>query len=82
MTAAFDHGVDGLLARLRASGSQEASAWVADFEQFLLAFGSRGPNEWDPYYDSWESRPELALSLIDRMRGWPTPTARPFATKR
>ena len=28
-----------------------------------------GPNEWDPYYDSWESRPELALALIDRMRG-------------
>ena len=69
VTTAFDHGVEGLLARLRASGSQEAAAWVAHFEGFLADYGSRGPNEWDPYYDSWESRPELALALIDRMRG-------------
>ena len=69
VTAAFEHGTAGLLARLRASGSQEAAAWVPHFERFLEDYGSRGPNEWDPYYDSWESRPELALALIDRMRG-------------
>lgn len=79
VTAAFKHGVDGLLSRLRTSGSQEASAWLGHFERFLADYGSRGPNEWDPYYPSWESRPELALVLIDKMRGVAdadSPTAR------
>ena len=69
VTAAFDAGVGGLLDRLRASGRRGGAAWLAHFERFLDDYGSRGPNEWDPYYDSWETRPELALALIDRMRG-------------
>ena len=31
-------------------------------------FGSRGPNEWDTAFDTWETDPALALTLIDRMR--------------
>lgn len=38
------------------------------FEAFLREYGSRGPNEWDIYSDVWETRPQLALSLIDSMR--------------
>ncbi len=68
VTAAFDAGMGGLLDRLRAGGA-EAAAWLAHFGAFLVDYGSRGPNEWDPYFDSWETRPELALALIDRMRG-------------
>ena len=68
VTAAFDAGMGGMLDRLRAGGA-EAAAWLAHFEAFLVDYGSRGPNEWDPYFDSWETRPELALALIDRMRG-------------
>ena len=68
VTGAFDAGVGGMLDRLRAGGA-EAAAWLAHFEAFLVDYGSRGPNEWDPYFDSWETRPELALALIDRMRG-------------
>ncbi len=71
VTAAFDAGVDGLLARLRASGTPDASAFLDAFAGFLFDFGCRGPNEWDPYYDTWETRPALALALIDRMRGMP-----------
>jgi pyruvate,water dikinase len=70
VSAAFDAGVPGLLDRLR-RGGDDASAWVAHFDAFLMDYGCRGPNEWDPYYDSWETRPELALALIDRMRGVP-----------
>ena len=44
----------------------------ADFEQgfasFLREFGSRGPNEWDVYSEVWETKPQLALALIDSMR--------------
>lgn len=38
------------------------------FDRFMLDFGSRGPNEWDIYSDVWETKPTLALSLIDSMR--------------
>ena len=68
LTAAFDAGVDGLLDRLRADASPEAAGLLADWESFIHDFGSRGPNEWDIYADSWETRPELALAALDRVR--------------
>lgn len=68
LTAAFDGGVDGLLDRLRSSGAPEAQAWLRDFDRFLVDFGSRGPNEWEISSDSWETRPEIALAAIDRVR--------------
>ena len=64
LAAAFDHGVEGLADRLA-----EASP---DFHQQFLAFlrdyGYRGPSEWDVGADSWETRPELPLALVDRLR--------------
>ena len=46
----------------------DSDAFKQGFEHFLLEFGSRGPNEWDIYSDVWETKPTLALSLIDSMR--------------
>lgn len=71
LSSAFDTGVDGLLGRLAASGSADADRFLAQFEQFLVRFGSRGPNEWEISADTWETRPELALALIDVVRGQP-----------
>lgn len=71
LTAAFDAGMDGLLARLRASadsGDDGARGFLAAFERFIAEFGSRGPNEWETACHTWGTRPELALALIDRMR--------------
>ena len=68
LTAAFDAGVDGLLARLAASDSPDAAAFVTAFDRFLLDFGSRGPNEWEIGADTWETKPEIALAAIDRVR--------------
>ncbi|MFM7755319.1 MAG: hypothetical protein ACKO84_01025 [Actinomycetota bacterium] len=68
LSKAFDAGVTGLLDRLRASGSADASSFLADFDGFLTDFGSRGPNEWEISADSWETRPEIALAAIDRIR--------------
>ncbi len=62
----FDKGIDGLLDRLRAK--PEAKDFVARFEAFLYEFGSRGPNEWEMRCPTWETKPELALVAIDRMR--------------
>jgi len=68
LTKEFDAGVTGLLDRLSSTGSADASAFLADFDQFLFDFGSRGPNEWEFSADTWETRPEIALAAIDRIR--------------
>lgn len=68
LSAAFDQGPDGLLDRLRASGSDDAVGFVAAFDQFLFDYGSRGPGEWDIIAKAWEPYPEVALAAIDRMR--------------
>lgn len=53
----------------RLSRLDPASSEFADgFSKFLAEYGSRGPNEWDIVSDVWETRPELALSLIEVMR--------------
>jgi rifampicin phosphotransferase len=48
-----------------------SSAFAEGFEQFLREFGSRGPNEWEVRSPTWETRPALARSAIDRMREAP-----------
>ena len=61
LVAAFDAGdLDAVLAA--------HPAFAARFSAFLRDFGYRGPSEWDLGADSWETRPELALGLVDRLR--------------
>ena len=72
LTAAFDQGIDGLLDRLARPDDQtpgDQAAFGEAFAAFLADHGSRGPNEWDTAFDTWETDPSLALTLIDRMRG-------------
>jgi pyruvate,water dikinase len=45
-----------------------SAEFAAAFEQFLVDFGSRGPNEWEARSPTWETRPALALAAIDRMQ--------------
>ena len=47
---------------------QNSPEFQQGFDDFLYEFGSRGPNEWDLYSDVWETKPELALAMIDSMR--------------
>jgi pyruvate,water dikinase len=37
-------------------------------EAFIAEYGSRGPNEWDIRSEVWETKPALALALIEAMR--------------
>jgi rifampicin phosphotransferase len=46
----------------------DSAEFVARFDDFLHEHGSRGPNEWEVRSPSWETRPALALSAIERMR--------------
>ncbi len=70
VTALFEAGPDQLERRLRAAAGTDTSVaeFVSGFESLLERFGSRGPNEWDTAFDTWETDPSLALTLIDRMR--------------
>jgi pyruvate,water dikinase len=66
LTAYFDAGVPGLFERLSANGA--GAGFLDEFDQFIVLFGARGPNEWESRNHTWETRPELALAAIDRMR--------------
>jgi pyruvate,water dikinase len=68
LTAAFDTGIDGVLDRLAADGSDAARSLLADWDAFIVEFGSRGPNEWDIHAQSWETDPALPLAALDRVR--------------
>ncbi len=60
----FDAGVEGMVPWLK----DHHPDFHQRFQAFLREFGYRGPSEWDLGADSWETKPELPLALIDRMR--------------
>lgn len=62
LTAAFESGLDGLDERVAGTPFAEA------LEAFLYNHGSRGPNEWDPGADSFESNPQLAYGQLNVLR--------------
>ncbi len=68
LTALFDAGVNGLEQRLRSSPDDAVQEFVANFDAFLVEFGSRGPNEWEIGAETWETKPELVLVMLDRVR--------------
>lgn len=65
---AFDAGTTGLHDRLRALDDDEAREFLGEFDRFVHEFGCRGPNEWETRSPTWETKPDLALAAIDRMR--------------
>jgi rifampicin phosphotransferase len=69
LTREFNAGHVGLAGRLRSSHERDVVAFVVAFDDFLGTFGSRGPNEWELRSEVWETKPDLPLALVDRMRG-------------
>jgi pyruvate,water dikinase len=69
LTAEFERGLDGLLERVAGSTSDDAGELRAAVDEFMYVHGCRGPNEYDPYSWSYESRPSLLLQMIDHARG-------------
>ena len=64
LTALFDSGVDNAVAQLPTA----TGGFWSEFAAFIDEFGYRGPSEWDLGTESWESKPSLALALVDKMR--------------
>ncbi len=70
LTAEFDKGIVGLLDRLRGSAGVDTDAqqFLVEVDDFIYEHGSRGPNEYDIYSWSYETKPELVLSSVERLR--------------
>ena len=68
LTAAFDAGVPGVLDRIRESSSADARAFAVAWDAFIIDFGSRGPVEWEMASETWETKPQIALAALDRIR--------------
>ncbi len=68
LQAAFAAGVDGAFERIAASGSDDATAFTAAVEEFMYEHGSRGPNEYDPFSWSYESKPLLLAQAVEKVR--------------
>jgi pyruvate,water dikinase len=64
----FEQGTADLYERLQASAESDVQTFTDAFENFLVEHGSRSTNEWDALPHTWETHPEIALGLIDRMR--------------
>ena len=75
LTELFDGGGSGLNERLGASSESDALSFCEALDEFLREFGSRGPNEWDIMAETWETKPDIALAAIDRMRFAPNEDA-------
>lgn len=68
LTAAFDAGVDGVLERIAALDDPAAATFRADWDRFVVDFGSRSTNEWEAMPQTWETHPHIPLGLLERMR--------------
>jgi pyruvate,water dikinase len=68
LTKEFEAGVDGALDRIRALDDADARTFTEQFDSFLYKYGSRCSNEYELAELSWESRPDVPMTFIDRMR--------------
>jgi hypothetical protein len=71
----FDGGIPGILERLEASPSSDTKAFLDSFDTFLYEYGALGPGQWDIAGDVWETRPDLALTRLERLRLLPDEAA-------
>lgn len=82
LRAEFDAGVDDLNARLTKMDSPAAHQFGDQLAAFQYAFGSRGTDEWEICPPTWETDPQLPLTMIDRMRLQPDEAAPTLRAKR
>ena len=68
LMAAFDGDPEGVPARLGSVAAAEGVAFRSAWGELLSHHGHRGPNEWDMRAHSWTTKPELALSMLERLR--------------
>jgi len=75
VTAAFDRGVDGVLARLRASSDGDATRFLARWHAFIARWGFIGPNVWEFRSPTYRTDPGIPLRMLDHARKTPDTSA-------
>jgi rifampicin phosphotransferase len=72
LTALFDAGLrdDSIIGKIEALADDDeiAGEFLMQAGSFLHEFGSRGPNEWEMYSESWETDRLMALRALDLIR--------------
>ncbi len=68
LTAAFDGDLESLLDSIDTSDSVDAEAFRSEVADFMYDHGGRGPNEWDIYQWSYETKPLMLVQAIERTR--------------
>lgn len=68
LNAEFDGELDGLLERVTKSSSTDAKRLLVAVDAFMYEHGGRGPNEWDIYQPSYETKPVMLLQAIELAR--------------
>jgi pyruvate,water dikinase len=68
LSAEFEGDLDGLLERLARSGTDDSQRFLGAISTFMYDHGGRGPNEWDIYQWSYETKPTMLLQAIDIAR--------------
>lgn len=58
---AFDSDLDNVL-------DVASASFLKAWDEFIVEFGSRGPDEWDLRSPTWETHPQLLLAALDRVR--------------
>jgi phosphohistidine swiveling domain-containing protein len=61
LMAAFDDEPDSIL-------NHASPSFLRAWDDFIVEFGSRGPDEWDLRSPTWETHPRLLLAALDRVR--------------
>jgi rifampicin phosphotransferase len=68
VSAEFDKGIAGVLERLEETGQPEAKTFLAEWEDFISAWGFLGPSVWEFRSPTYGSAPEIPLRMLDHAR--------------
>ena len=68
LDAEFDRELDGLLDASPSRDRPMPSDCSPPSTTFMYEHGSRGPNEWDIYQPSYETKPTMLLQAIEATR--------------
>lgn len=71
VTAEFDQGIEGVVARLRAAGSdadEGVKAFLTSWDRFITNWGFLGPSVWEFRSPTYGTNPDIPLRMLNYAR--------------
>lgn len=71
VTAEFDQGIEGVVARLRAAGSdvdEGLKAFLTSWDRFITNWGFLGPSVWEFRSPTYGTNPDIPLRMLNHAR--------------